>query len=212
MNNQCLPSNPISSNQVTEVPLLKPKCADFCGTDLNSWLQWLAEQQCKHDWANIDTACLQELLSTCVDCNQDLETIIKNLIEAVCKLNTELENLESTLTPPIAPCCERTEVTLTLLDRWDNVLPNNPAKAFKQNGQVFLQGQIDTGSIFNVMFNLPAGYRPAQPRYLPICHDYSVADIRGIRIAENGDATLEIVGTPLIQDGFISLDGVNFFI
>lgn len=210
--NDCIPTGPISSTQVVEVPLLKPKCADFCGTDLNSWLKWLAEKQCEYDWTKVDVTCLQELLSTCADCDQDLKSIIEKLIEAVCKLNEELTTLEDTLTPPEAPCCEREEITLTLLDRWEDVLGDNPAKAFKQNGQVFLQGQIDTGSIFNVMFTLPAGYRPAQPRYIPICHDYSVADIRGIRIAQNGDATLEIVGTPIIQDGFISLDGVNFFI
>jgi hypothetical protein len=205
----------ISSNQVVEVPLLKPKCADFCGTDLNSWLKWLAEKQCEYDWSTVDVTCLQQLLDTCADCNQDLKTIIENLIEAVCQLNTNFNNLESSLTPPEvpeAPCCTRTEITLDLLDRWEDVLVNNPAKAFKQDGRVFLQGQIDTGSVFNVMFNLPAGWRPAQPRYLPVCHNYSTADIRGIRIAQNGDATLVIVGTPTVQDGFISLDGLNFFI
>ena len=51
--NNCSVTNPISSNQVTEVGLLKPKCATFNGNSLNDWLKWLAEKECEIDWKSI---------------------------------------------------------------------------------------------------------------------------------------------------------------
>lgn len=43
--NNCT-TDPISSNQVVEVGLFKPKCLDFAGNSLNDWLKFLAEEIC----------------------------------------------------------------------------------------------------------------------------------------------------------------------
>jgi len=45
MNDACN-TNPVSTNQVIEVGVRKPKCFDFDGNSLNNWLSYIAEQIC----------------------------------------------------------------------------------------------------------------------------------------------------------------------
>lgn len=43
--NNCI-TNMISTNQVIEVGIRKPKCFDFEGNELNDWLKFIAEEMC----------------------------------------------------------------------------------------------------------------------------------------------------------------------
>jgi hypothetical protein len=43
---ECQTSDPISSNQIVEVGLRKPKCVSFSDNTLNDWLKWIVESIC----------------------------------------------------------------------------------------------------------------------------------------------------------------------
>lgn len=89
MNTNTKITAPISSNQVTEVGLLKPKCATFKGNTLNDWLKWIAEEQCKVDWSKFDLTCLQSLIQEPPLCEQDTQQVIESLIQAICAVSVK---------------------------------------------------------------------------------------------------------------------------
>jgi hypothetical protein len=89
MNTNTKITAPISSNQVTEVGLLKPACATFKGNTLNDWLKWLAENQCEVDWSKFDLTCLQSLLQTPPTCEQGVQEVIDSLIQAICSVSVK---------------------------------------------------------------------------------------------------------------------------
>ena len=89
MDSNCI-TNPISSNQVTDVDLLAPDCLGLCGNSLNDWLKAIANKMCECDYENFDINPIQDLLqqeptelSQCV--------ILNALVEAVETLKSELD-------------------------------------------------------------------------------------------------------------------------
>lgn len=87
--NSCNHTNPISTNQVLDVGVLKPRCAKFNGNTLNDWLKWLSEEQCKIDWSTFDLSCLQSLLQTPTVCDQGAKEVIETLIQAICSVSVK---------------------------------------------------------------------------------------------------------------------------
>lgn len=44
--NECTITDPITTNQIVEVGLFKPKCFDFEGNTLNDWLKFVSKELC----------------------------------------------------------------------------------------------------------------------------------------------------------------------
>ena len=173
-------TNPISSNDVVEVGIPKSKCATFCGNSLNDWLKWLAEDKCV-DWTSIDTTCLRDFLEDGDTSDQDLLKIIELLVDTVCVLTTEIDQLT---------CCDTTSVVLDLQNEW--ISDYGAPKAVKKGGVVYLTGLITNGT--STIAQLPVGYRPNRTVFVPV--------------AATDDG---FVGWLLIDDtGYISFQGGSY--
>lgn len=172
-------TNPISSNDVIEVGVAKPKCFTDCGNTLNDWLKWLAYDKCATDWSTIDISGIEDYLNDGDTSDQDLEKVVQKIIDAV---NSLIDSNESN-------CCDTTTEILTLKNSWTS---STQAKATKKNGTVFIQGEVTAGS--GVIATLPLAYRPTRARYIPVaCLDVNYPVY--IVVGTNGDLTPTTAGT-----------------
>lgn len=240
MNNSCNPSSPISSNQVTEVGLYKPRCADFQGNTLNDWLKWLADQQCKTDWNSFDLTCLMPYLQTPLDlCEKTEKTVIAAIIQGLCKaldtttaenccgeLTTALTNLQASLTlveesqalaeESIAlatACCNGEIVTVPTEDPW---ITTRSIRSIKQGSIVNLQGAVTGTVLTNPIAYLPVGRRPLVDMIFPCATDIApdgAYDIY-IRIRTTGLVQIYVTGSAplLLVARAVYLDGITFFV
>lgn len=205
--NNCSVTNPISSNQVTEVGLLKPKCATFNGNSLNDWLKWLAEKECEIDWKSIDLTCLQGLLVEKDYCEQTQKKVIESIIKAICAVSTAQTN-------PVAPAgpSEILE-TISTENAW---VATQQIRAYKRERQVMLSGIISSGNVNSTMFILPAEFRPIYTIKLPIITNNAFANNyeASLQITTGGVVSLSFKGTsPIIgSSSSIFLDGITYFI
>lgn len=173
-------TNPISSNNVVEVGIPKPKCFTDCGNSLNDWLKWLAYDKCVTDWSTLDTSCLKEYLGNNDLVEQDLEVIVQLLLDATCELiNSNQSN-----------CCDSITVTLSLLNSW---FSDFTTLATKKNGIVYIQGLVASGS--GVITNLPLAFRPTRNRVVPVAAPSTSYPI-SILIETNGNLSVQTTGTP----------------
>jgi hypothetical protein len=201
-------TNPISSNQVTNVNLLKPACADFCGKTLNDWLKWLADQHCKYDWTALDLTCLQEITDSCPDCDEgNLKKIIEKMLLAICAVNTKAD--------AIVDCCSNNTYYPTLDTRWALVSGSSPIKARLNNGVVHLDGQVTSGSSSVQICTLPVDIRPLVTTVVPIATSYPVSDLYKIdlEIRTTGLVIPKITGAAPAWGSYnLYLTGVTYFI
>lgn len=195
-------TNPLTSTQVIEVGLLKPRCAKFQGNTLNDWLKWLAEKHCEIDWSKIDLTCIKEYLDTCDDCIQDQKVVINTLVQGVCKA------LQSQ-----AECCLEIVKPITLVGAWSVV--RNP-KYLKRGRVITMTGAIQISSDYtSVMFTLPVGDRPETELIMPVATSFTQSNTYKIdlRIGANGDVNILFTGTPPAPGTtrIVYLDGITFF-
>jgi hypothetical protein len=208
-------TNPISSNQVTEVAVRKPACMDNCGNTLNDWLKWLAEKQCEVNWSLVDTTCLDNFFGA--DCKKDLKSIIEKMIQAICTLQ------QITVAPDCpgcgsgsGDCCTIVEEVLVLEERWNNVDAGNPARATLINGFVELSGRINGGSTLNPIIVLPNVFRPSFARRVPFAFAFALPNVSNehpfmnIGIDGNVQIVWSGVSPGSTLNGDIFLDGIRF--
>lgn len=198
----CQVTNPLTSTQVIEVGLLKPRCATFQGNTLNDWLKWLAEKHCEIDWSKIDLTCIKEYLDTCDDCTQDQKVVINTIIQGVCKA------LESQ-----AECCIELIKPISPVGTWSIV---RSPKYLKRGSVITMTGAVQSsGNYPTVMFNLPVGDRPSTDIIMPVSTNFSPSSSFKIdlKIAANGDVSLQFTGiTPSFTTAqIVYLDGITFF-
>ena len=200
MNSECI-TNPISSNQVTDVDLRKPACMDNCGNTLNDWLQWLAEKQCECDYENFDLSPIQELLQQeATDVN--LCVILNSLVEAIETLNTNQEE-----------CCDEVDYAIAEED-WT---PSRPLRALRKGRLVTLTGAAQANvSYTSDIANLPSALFPSTNLYFPVAHDFSPSAAYNVflRILPTGEIKLSFTGTPpeYGANRTVYLDGVTFYL
>lgn len=198
--NDCNPTAPISTNQVMDVGLLKPRCATFSGNTLNDWLKWLAEEQCKVDWTSFDLTCLRAILQEKTYCEQTQKEVIQTILDAVCTLSTK-----SSQTDLIE--------SLVLENSWAAV---QTPKVIKKGGLVLLKGVVDTGSVATTITTLPLEFRPAYTVRIPVrtLNTYSDTYEESIQITSSGVVTIAYKGvSPVIASSqSIFLDGICFYV
>ena len=200
MSSECI-TNPLNSNQITDVDLRKPACMDNCGNTLNDWLQWLAEKQCECDYENFDLSPIQDLLQQeATDVN--LCVILNSLVEAIESLNESQES-----------CCEEVDYSIPEED-WT---PTRPLRALKKGRLVTLTGS----AIANVSYtadiaNLPSALWPSTNLYIPIAHDFAPSDTFNVflRILPTGEIKLYFTGSAPAYGAArtVYLDGVTFYL
>ena len=143
--NGCV-SDPIVSNQVVDVDLLKPKCADFCGNTLNDWLMWLANKQCEFDLSDTDLATIKMLLEQ-EPTDVNIQTIINSILESI----SNLYDLQQ-------ECCVQEEYQLTPVD-WTEV---RSLRALRDGRQVTLTGSATASTGYTgVICTLDADITPS---------------------------------------------------
>lgn len=209
-------TNPISTNQVTEVSLLKPSCADFCGNTLNDWLKWLAEKQCEVNWKNVDTTCLDNYYKN--PCEKTLKTIIEQLITAVCTLQTTTgSECCSCGTGGGGSSSSETVEELELAQRWFNVNATDTAKAYLKDGWVKLSGRINGGSILNPIATLAlSSFKPTFERRVPFAFAFNMPNVVNehpfLKIDTSGVISIVWVGTSPSStlNGDVYFDGIQF--
>ena len=152
----CPPTNPISSNQVCEVGILKPKCATFSGNTLNDWLKWLAEEQCDVPWADLDLTCITDLLGTC-ECDQTKKYVIETMLAGICKA-LEIQTA----------CCSGTTGEITLESDW--AASRTPYVTVKGN-IVTLSGRVTGGNYNGIIGYLPQNAWPDALIVTPVAHE-----------------------------------------
>lgn len=199
--NSCPISDPISSKQITDIDLLKPKCADFCGNSLNDWLKWLAEKQCECDWENIDLSPIQDLLqqepTEITEC-----VVVEALIEAVSTLKEELDE-----------CCDETIYSIPE-DDWT---PTRELRAYRKGSRITLTGAVQANVSYTAdIATLPAAIVPSTNLYFAVAHDFSPSSTYNIflRILPTGVIKLNITGSAPAYGAArtVYLDGVTFFL
>lgn len=194
---ECNPTNPISSNSVVEVGLLKPKCATFTGNSLNDWLKWLAEKQCEVDYSTFDLSCL----TSAEICDQTEKKVIQTIIDTLCELNA---NRESIYTEEVQD--------LTMNAGWS---ATRTAKVYRRGKLVHLSGLVTGGNVGNSITTLPSGFKPATDQIFSTAHAFTPSGSRGVfvKVESDGDVILSFTGTPPVGTSpDVYLDGISFFI
>jgi hypothetical protein len=199
-------TDPISTNQVIEVGLFKPKCATFKGNGLNDWLQWLAETECAVDWKNLDVACLTSYIDNCPVCEQDQKKVIILMRDAICKLITEVKTLS-----PNTPIDTLLITDNNLVNNW-KTFTGSQVRLAKEGKLVNLSGLINLGTLNTVCYTLPVGYRPVvQQKFIGL---YTVSPFfTHITVATTGDITITIPSgvVGVVSSGnHVALDGIQF--
>jgi hypothetical protein len=185
-------TDPISSNQVTEVGILKPACATFCGDSLNDWLKWLSESMCELDVSQLTLEELQGLIAT-IPTTVDFQVTITSILKSIATLNqtdttiegdittiqsdvTTLQSDVTTLQEEVAgltECCNLTDTTITvenanMINGWVN-FEQGQVYYRKVGKEVKLYGQITGGEICLTAFYLLTGYKPTENQVF-LCH------------------------------------------
>jgi len=192
---------PISSNQVIEVGLLKPKCASFTGNSLNDWLKWLAETECAVDWKSMDLTCIIDYIDKCASCEQDQTKVINLLKDAICKLITDTKiTTELSVFRQLFPT--------TLLNTWASIM-NYPVVITRQGKMVLLSGRIHTGTMNTVVYTLPLEYRPAYDQRILGINQANTSIVFEILTNGNITPTLGLTGV-ITSPNYISLDGITY--
>lgn len=192
-------TNPISSNQVIEVGIKKPKCFTFSGNTLNDWLYWIASKQCEIDWTKFELSGLQSLLPVVNTNTQTEKYVIQTLIDSINALK-ELDSSES-------------RETVETEHSW---VASQSVQVLKKGSTVFLKGIVDGGNVANSICTLPVGYRPAYTIYIPIYHENSFATTYFIylKITSSGVVSVAFRGTSpsITSSQAIYFDGISFFV
>lgn len=200
MTSDCI-TNPISSNQITDVDIRKPSCMDNCGNTLNDVLQWLVEKQCECDYKNFDLSPIQELLQQeATDVN--LCVILNSLVEAIETLNINQE-----------ACCDEVDYSIPEVD-WT---PTRPLRALRKGRQVTLTGAAQANISYTaVIAQLPNALIPSTNLYIPIVHEFAPSASYNVflRILPNGELRLYFTGSApsYTSSRSIYLDGVTFYL
>lgn len=199
-------TDPISSNQVIEVGLFKPKCADFKGNSLNDWLKWLADTECAVDWKNLDVSCITDYIDNCAVCDQDQTKVITLLKDAICKLITDVSKLT-----PTVPTETQLITDNTLQNSW-KTFTGSQVRLAKEGKMISLSGLINLGTLNTICYTLPVGYRPlTQQKFIGL---YTISPFfTHITVATNGDITVTVpsgvVGS-VSSGNYVALDGIQF--
>lgn len=195
----CPPTNPISSNQVCEVGILKPKCATFSGNTLNDWLKWLAENECEVSWADLDLTCITDLLGTC-ECEQTKKYVIETMLAGICKA-LEIQS----------ECCSGTVMEINLESDW---VASRTPYATRKGNVVTLSGRVTSGNYNGIIGYLPQDAWPDSLIVTPVAHEIapSASYIIFLQIGTDGSLRLFFNGsTP--ADGSsraVYFDGINY--
>lgn len=200
MTSDCI-TNPLSSNQITDVDLRKPACMDNCGNTLNDWLQWLAEKQCECDYENFDLSPIQGLLQQEAT-DVTLCVILNSLVESIEALNTAQEE-----------CCDEVDYSLAEED-WT---PSRPLRALRKGRQVTLTGAaVANVSYTSDIANLPSALYPSTNLYIPVAHDFAPSSSYNVflRILPTGEIRLYFTGSAPAYGAArtVYLDGVTFYL
>ena len=199
-------TDPISSNQIIEVGLFKPKCATFKGNGLNDWLQWLAETECAIDWKNLDVTCLTAYIDNCAVCEQDQKKVIVLMKDAICKLIADVKALN-----PSVPVETQLITDNSLVNSW-KTFTGSQVRLSKEGKMISLSGLINLGTLNTVFYTLPVGYRPiTQQKFIGL---YTVSPFfTHITVATNGDVTVTIPSgvVGIVSSGnYVALDSIKF--
>ena len=194
-------SDPISSNQVVDVNLLKPSCADFCGNTLNDWLKWLADKQCEFDLSDTDLDTIKELLEQ-EPTEINIQTIINSVIEAI----SNLYNLQQ-------ECCDQEEYQL-VADEWTEV---RTLRALRDGRQVTLTGSATASTGYTgVICTIDPEITPSFNLTIPLAHDFAPTTDFNVflRVLVTGEIRLQFTGTTPSggSSRTIYLDGVSYFL
>lgn len=194
-------SDPISSNQVVDVNLLKPSCADFCGNTLNDWLKWLADKQCEFDLSDTDLESIKELLEQ-EPTDINIQTIINSVIEAI----SNLYNLQQ-------ECCDQEEYQL-VADEWTEV---RTLRALRDGRQVTLTGSATASTGYTgVICTIDPEITPSFNLTIPLAHDFAPTTDFNVflRVLVTGEIRLQFTGTTPSggSSRTIYLDGVSYFL
>lgn len=194
-------SDPISSNQVVDVNLLKPICADFCGNTLNDWLKWLADKQCEFDLSDTDLDTIKELLEQ-EPTDINIQTIINSVIEAI----SNLYNLQQ-------ECCDQEEYQL-VADEWTEV---RTLRALRDGRQVTLTGSATASTGYTgVICTIDPEITPSFNLTIPLAHDFAPTTDFNVflRVLVTGEIRLQFTGTTPSggSSRTIYLDGVSYFL
>lgn len=197
-------TNPLSTNQIVEVGIVKPRCfPSGCGNTLNDWLKWLSGKQCEIDWATFDLSCIKPFIDSCNNCEQTEKVVITTLIEGLCVALSNTSN----------SCCEETTVDLVASAGWTAI---KTPRARKSGNRVTLTGSFQATSYTGTITNLPSGFLPTTELIVPIAHEFAPSAAVNIflKIRNTGEILLYFNGTTPTSGSTrtIYLDGVTFFL
>lgn len=195
-------TNPISSNQITDITILPPDCLGLCSSsDLNDWLKAISEKLCECNYENFDLSPIQSLLQQ-EPTNLTQCVILESLVEAIETLNETQEQ-----------CCDEVEYSIPEVD-WT---PTRPLRALRKGRQVTLTGSAQANISYTaVIAQLPDDLIPSTNLYIPIVHEFAPSSSYNVflRILPNGELRLYFTGSApsYTASRSIYLDGVTFFL
>lgn len=198
----CDVTSPISTNQICEVGIFKPRCANFQGNTLNDWLKWLAEKECEIDWSSDFNL---EELKVLASKTEVTEPTKKQFFEILVGAINEMNERGDT------DCCTESIGDLTAGSGWTLA----SAKVYKRGSVITLQGNATGGNVGNPITTLPEGYRPTSTLTFPVAHEFTPTTTYFVflRIATTGSVTLFFTGSgPSGASSKVYLDGISFFI
>lgn len=188
----CDTTNPISSNQVVEVGLLKPRCATFKGNTLNDWLDWISTSMCEIDWSEFD---LSKLTSDTILC-QTQKVVIQKLIDEIANIKGEAESTK----------------TISVNAGWSSV---RQVTLKKKGNLIFLSGLITGGPVTDSICTLPIEYRPASDLIFCVANNFTPSASYNVflKIKTDGNVVLYITGSGYVTTSpNIYLDGISYFL
>lgn len=195
----CNPTEPISTNQVCEVGILKPRCLTFKGNTLNDWLSFFANRECEIDWANLDLSCITDLIGEC-ECEQTKKYVIETMLKGICKALEIQEN-----------CCSGLTEEITLESDW--TASRTPYVTVKGN-IVTLSGRVVSGNYNGIIGYLPQVAWPDAIIVTPVAHELapSASYLIFLQIDTQGVVRLYFNGTTP-SDGSsraVYFDGITY--
>lgn len=195
-------TNPISSNQISDITILPPDCLGLCSSsDLNDWLKAISEKLCECNYEDFDLSPIQSLLQQ-EPTNLTQCVILESLVEAIETLNETQEQ-----------CCDEVEYSIPEVD-WT---PTRPLRALRKGRQVTLTGSAQANISYTaVIAQLPDDLIPSTNLYIPIVHEFAPSSSYNVflRILPNGELRLYFTGSApsYTASRSIYLDGVTFFL
>lgn len=193
------PAVPITTNQIVEVGIHKPKCATFCGNTLNDHLKWIEEQLCEIDWSEFNIQCLGTS-----SCEQTQKVVIQAMIDKLCELSScDCTTNQNT----------QTVYNLTVQPEWEAITAN-PTKALKSGKLVNLMGSFVRNTDVNApVIYLPLELRPKQTLRFPIAYNHIGGPYNQIvEIQPGGVLKVIYIDLDIDQDSNFHLNGITYFI